>query len=678
VDDSSSLLNVSQIAALAEVGVSAVSNWRRRFEDFPSPVEAVPGGRDLFELGEVERWLEKHDRLKRADRSKRLLFQAADLLRSWLSDTSMTEALGAALALVAVGYRQLGPSIELRDLEAALASDPALEDLFRPLGEIDRHQAGLVLDLVLEIEQADLPDCFEWLLARHDQRQGFAIRASGDAQTALLVAMVGGEGEVIYDPAAGSGGFLTSLWRAAERKPRLFGQEVSAATSRIARQRFVVHGIPVSMADGDTLVDDAWPELRADVVVCDPPYQAKKTWQAGADLDPRWTLGPLPPTTDFAWLQQALHHLAENGRAYVFLPPGSLFRGGREGGLRRALLESGAVEAVVSLPPRIALNTGIPLALWILRRPEGDDERDSVLLVDASRVAPANRVAFAEELVPRIAAVLRGWRRGAEILDRDRELAAAVPVSDLLEGDATLVPARWIHQELSEAQRGELEGDFQGTLTGMDEIRRALGSRAEIVLPSGQSSAEWVPVRRLLDDGLVQIVKGTHVKKEDCLPRGVPVLRTRDVAAGLGEPVEPCHIAPDAAPPPESRTKPGDVVLSPASGALRAIVDRDGGRILARPLQALRLLDGSLDPEVVAAFLESPRNRRFVTGAAYARVSLRDLELPMLAERDSAALRIALEDLGDQERLANELASSAQELRHTLVSLASPPISGRG
>ncbi|HEX6689069.1 MAG TPA: hypothetical protein VF085_10455, partial [Solirubrobacterales bacterium] len=301
-------------------------------------------------------------------------------------------------------------------------------------------------------------------------------------------------------------------------------------------------------------------------------------------------------------------------------------------------------------------------------------DRDPVLLIDATAGAPGNRGGLAEHLVPRIASVLQGWRAGGELSDRDRELAALVPISDLMQGGANMVPARWIHRELTEAQRVAQEDDFEQTMAGMDEIRRALGSKLEIARPRGQSSAEWVPVERLIEQGLVEIVKGMRVKAEDCLPCGVPVLRTRDIAARSGDRVEPCRISVDAMQSPPALTKSGDIVLSPASGPLRAFVDRDGGHVLARPLQALRLRDGFMDPGVVAAFLESPRNRRFVTGAAYARVSLRDLELPLLAPEDAEALRLALEGLNGQERQAEDLASSARRLRDALVSLASPVV----
>ena len=86
-------------------------------------------------------------------------------------------------------------------------------------------------------------------------------------------------------------------------------------------------------------------------------------------------------------------------------------------------------------------------------------------------------------------------------------------------------------------------------------------------------------------------------------------------------------------------TKAGDIVVSPVGGPARAFVDHEGGHALARPVQALRLSEGFMAPEVVAAFLESERNRRFVTGSVMPRVSVRDLEVPMQRRQRSCGTR---------------------------------------
>lgn len=671
----SALVNVSQVAELAEVGLSAVSNWRNRFSDFPRPVESVPGGRDLFYLQEVEDWLRERGRLKRTGTGKQHLYRAADTLRGELEAGSMTEVLGAALALVALGHRQGWIAAGTRDLDGLLAAsaifDLALDDLWEPLREIDRNRAAEVLALALDIEEDELPESFEWLLARYNQQQGRRGEgSSGETQVALLLALIEGRAGVLYDPAAGSGGFLLAAANAIAGEAELVGQEINAATARIARQRFLVHGTPVSLAGGDTLSGDAWPELRADLVVCDPPYQQQRSWPVGAETDPRWALGFPAKATDMAWLQHALYHLVPDGRAYVFLPPGSLFRGGRERGLRSNLLTSGAVEAVVSLPAGSASNTSIPLVLWILRRPRLDGAREPVLLVDATAAESVGIEQFVAAAIPRVASVVHRWRGGGQLAEEDRAVAAAVPIEELIQDDANMVPARWIHQELTEAQRAEQKSKLDSALRVSREARRALRGELELDV-SEDFSADWVTVKRLVEDGLVEIVGGASIKPDDSLAEGIQMLRTRDIYPRLGDRSAPAYVSPELGSK-LTLTQPGDIVVSPASGKLKTFVDREGGRALARPLQALRLLREFMDPEVVAAFLESARNRRFVTGSTYARISLRDLELPLLNVRDCEKLAMALETLDKQERVAVELAESAQVLRQTLVSLGTP------
>jgi N-6 DNA Methylase len=675
-----SLLNASQIAELAEVGPSAVSNWRKRFDDFPEPVHKDPGGRDLFELGGIEAWLKKHDRLQGERRSKQLLWSAADLLRGSVPADATLEVLGAALGLVALRRRQGGGGAQGEDvgsmLAAAVAMDPTVDDLLRPLNGLRRQTADRLLSLIGAIEEAELLESFEWLLRRS---QDSVEHQSSDAQAALLLALVGEEAETIYDPAAGSGAFLGALWQSVGTggRPGLYGQEIDPRISRIARQRFLIGDIPASMATGDTLVNDRRPDLRADVVVCDPPYGVRKSWPASATGDPRWLAGRPPAVTDFAWLQQALHHLAADGRAYVFLPLGSLRKGGRERDLRRELLIEGAVEAVVSLPPRTASGTSIPLALWILCPPGSSPNRNRVLLVDAAASVAPHRPVLDTLPVQRIAETVRAWRAGMGVREKDRDLAVAPPVLDLLGRDATLVPARWMTGELTATQREGQEADFEEAMNRIREAHETLGSEIALTVPPAkQSPPVWTPVSRLAEDGLVSVVSGTRVRTDDYRPSGLPVLRPRDVAAGFADRVEPCFVEVDATKTSAGLTRPGDVVLAPIGEGLGAAVDYAGGHLLAQPLQALRLMEGFLDPEVVAAFLQVPRNQRLMTGPG--RLSLRDLELPVLTPRESRDLRASLDELNAQESLADGLKSSVRRLRQALLSLASSAAIGEG
>ena len=677
----SSLVGATQIAALADVGPSAVSNWRNRFDDFPRPVESVPGGRDLFELKEVESWLRTHGKLRQEGRTKRILFQAADLLRGELSIASMTETLGAAFCLAAIATKQDRELDRARDLTATIAAveaaDPRLKDVLQPLLAIRRDSADRVLGLILEIPSEERPECFDWLLSRYDEQRGGPGHSSGETQTALLSALLDGEEGVVYDPAAGFGGFLVAAAGSMAGNFRIFGQEANSATSQIARQRFLVHDLTVSMATGDTLSDDKWPDLRADVVVCDPPYQVKRSWPAAAADDPRWIFGHPPRVADFAWLQHALYHLAEGGRAYVFLPPGSLFRSGQERDLRTRLLAHGMVEAVVSLPAGSSPRTGIPLVLWILRRDRSASDESPVLLVDPLAATAVSRTEFVGNSIPKLASLLREWRGTGELSEQSEAIAVPVPVEDLLDEDANMVPARWLYQDLTVERREEQEKAAEQSLAVIRKSRRVIGADLDIAVPPEPPAAKWTTVGRLVRDGVVEIVTGSPVKAADFLSRGVRVFRPRDASAtGSGDSAA-VYVSPEDA----SRmtmTKAGDIVVSPVGGPARAFVDHEGGHALARSVQALRLSGGFMDPEVIAAFLESERNRRFITGSVMPRVSVRDLEVPLLTANETAELRHTLEELKEQERAARELVASARDLRQALVGLASPDEAGRG
>ena len=324
----------------------------------------------------------------------------------------------AALTLIALVQRQGGPDNGDADslISMATEADPSLENLFEPLRALDPDAAGVALGAALGIDEAERPRSFEWLLSRYgDQGRQVGFNEVGDVQTALLSALLAGEAGTVLDPCAGSGTFLLAATEAMRDASGLFAQEADHRVARIARQRCLVQELPVFVATGDSLDDDAWPDLRADFVVCNPPFQVRRTWPPGVGDDPRWAFGPLPETTDFAWLLHALHHLAIGGRAYVFLPPGSLFRSGVERELRGRLLAAGAVEAVVSLPAGSAPQTGIPIVLWVLRRPRPRAQPDRVLLIDPMAPAPVSRAEFGSDSVSRLAALLRRWREEGRI-----------------------------------------------------------------------------------------------------------------------------------------------------------------------------------------------------------------------------------------------------------------------
>ena len=185
--------------------------------------------------------------------------------------------------------------------------------------------------------------------------------------TSLVIQLAEPSGAVL-DPAEGSAEFLI---RAASGNADVdvYGQELSPETWRLAVSRLLIRDIPPRIALGDSLAEDAFPDRLFDLVLCDPPAGVRMSDAKASPGDPKWRLlgsfdAPSSKAADFAWLAHAVSHLAQNGRAYVLLPPGALFRGGAEARMRAELVRQGTVEAVIALPAGAGQNTLASSTIW--------------------------------------------------------------------------------------------------------------------------------------------------------------------------------------------------------------------------------------------------------------------------------------------------------------------------
>ena len=204
----------------------------------------------------------------------------------------------------------------------------------------------------------------------------------------------------IYDPTVGSGSLLLTvkkhLSKDQQKDLSYYGQEKNTATYNLARMNLLLHGVrpeKMTIRNGDTLGND-WPEdpenpnegVQFDAVVMNPPYSAKNWNKAGLKVsDPRFEIGgALPPDSkgDYAFLLHGLYHLGIKGTMGIVLPHGVLFRGSSEGEIRKKLIDKNQVDAVIGLPSNLFTNTGIPVAIIILKK--NRNISDPVLMIDAS------------------------------------------------------------------------------------------------------------------------------------------------------------------------------------------------------------------------------------------------------------------------------------------------------
>lgn len=671
------LITASEIAELAAVKPSAVSNWRKRFPDFPLPSGTAPTGGDLFRRKDVDSWLERHNRSPRAqpppqtDISQRL-WSVADSLRGRALAGDLVGVLAASTALVRLSRARPKPPSHgphwaadartgWKDAAAKLEADqPILRNLFAPLDTLDDRSLGLLIAALTE------PDINESLASVLDLMVDRATRY-GEFRTAepaghLLAELANARG-VVFDPATGSADLLIKATEKAAGRVRLVGQEVNESTWRLAMARLILRDITAEIAVGDSLSDDRFPDLRADVIVCDPPTGARTPPMKETVGDERWRLlgsleAPPPASSDFTWLAHVIRHLGTEGHGYVLLAAGSLYRGGAEARFRAELIRQGTIEAIITLPRGSTTTAGnASVALWILRPPTSDPV--PVLMVDAS-----SEKSLTPSLRQKLVEIIRRWRSTPDGFRPVPGFATTVPVLELLAGDAVLVPSRWLH-----------EPDLVDPDVLIDAVHqtRARLSEAHAELPTNPPPIAMVPseparrlrVRDLLDVGLATLIRAPRIKTDEYSDEGLPIWLPGDIHDPWRREEPPRFVDPVLVDP-LSITKAGDIVFT-TIGTIRARVDEGGGHVLGTSLQALRLAAESFDPYAVAGLLTSEPNRRLLTGGTIPRINVLELEIPQFDPATFARVGEMLQSLEHELETAHNVLAHAEALRRTVV-----------
>ena len=182
----------------------------------------------------------------------------------------------------------------------------------------------------------------------------------------------------VYDPCCGSGGFFVQSEKFVEEhggrigRLSVYGQESNPTTWRLASMNMAIRGMDFDFGKepANTFSRDQHPDLRADYIMANPPFNMKE-WNSGVkDDDPRWQYG-IPPASNanFAWMQHMIHHLAPHGSMALLLANGSMSSNtNNEGEIRKALIEADLVECMVALPGQLFTNTQIPACIWFLTK----------------------------------------------------------------------------------------------------------------------------------------------------------------------------------------------------------------------------------------------------------------------------------------------------------------------
>ena len=230
----------------------------------------------------------------------------------------------------------------------------------------------------------------------------------------------------VYDPCCGSSGmFVQSVefirahasgngnGGAARGDISIYGQESNYTTWRLAKMNLAIRGIAGQIAHGDSFHNDRHPDLKADFILANPPFNISDWGGERLSDDRRWQYGAPPKgNANFAWVQHIVHHLAPTGAAGFVLANGSMSSGqSGEGDIRKNLIEAELVDCMVALPGQLFYSTQIPACLWFLAR--GRQRRGEVLFIDArklGRMVDRTHRELSDDDIERIARTYHAWR----------------------------------------------------------------------------------------------------------------------------------------------------------------------------------------------------------------------------------------------------------------------------
>ncbi|MEV0428499.1 N-6 DNA methylase [Micromonospora sp. NPDC050495] len=610
-------ITAAEIARLAGVGRAAVSNWRKRHADFPAPVGGTPASPE-FDLIQVEQWLRAQGKLPE--------LATADRLWRHLAAASQSPAAGLATVGALLLARQRGqrPS---RSAEPQLK--PLLPDLDALAGELGPQ------------------DAFDSLWQRFSAPGPGRPFATPDDLADLMAGLAGVGGGSVLDPAAGSGATLRAAVRAGCTSA--YGQEIDEDLARLAGLWLALREVPGEVSTGDSLRADAFAGRTFDAVVCHPPFGATNWGDEELGHDPRWIVGTTPRTEpELAWAQHALAHLRAGGHAVLLMPPTvASRRAGRR--IRAELLRRGALRAVIALPPGVAAPHGVPLHLWVLRRPAPD-------------APPPARTLLIDAAAGDYGRILDTWRAFTAAPDGDVEeagFARAVPVIELLDEEVDLTPAR-----RQPAVGGEATGEhLVRTRERLAAIVGDLPGLMPQVTPAPEGpDGEFLTVGELARAGALQLLGPIRptirsTAEVDGLVE-MPVLYARDVVEGTGPSPRGDHSLGQAIP-----LASGDVVVPMAARQLTARVITNENALLGPNMYLLRPNPAALDPWFLAGQLRTTANERQASSlSGTLRFDIRRAQVRRLPMDEQQAHGEAFRRLEAFESAIREAASLGAEL----------------
>lgn len=325
---------------------------------------------------------------------------------------------------------------------------------------VDKRRLGELIDLFTNQLETDgegdfMGQVYEYFMNKFARSLG---QTGGEFYTPrcivkLLVKMLNPTVGRVYDPCCGSGGMFVQAADFVKAHQgnvdniSVFGQELNATTWKLAKMNLAIRGIDANLGDapGDTFHDDKHKALRVDYILANPPFNISDYGQPSLLEDPRWIYG-IPPVgnANYAWIEHMYSKLAPKGIAGFVLANGSLSTSAKqEYDIRKAMLEEGVIDCIITLPDKLFYTTGIPVCLWFVRK---NKSNKNVLFIDARNLGEMidRKVReLKEEDLVLISETYHNWLKNNNYEDK-KGFCKSASLEEIREADYTLVPGRYV------------------------------------------------------------------------------------------------------------------------------------------------------------------------------------------------------------------------------------------
>lgn len=411
----------------------------------------------------------------------------------WVPEGARWEDLRAAAKQPDIGKR-IDDALALIETE-----NPKLKGILDKRyarAQLPDGKLGELVDLISTIGFGDTPDqardvlgqVYEYFLGQFASAEG---KKGGQFYTPAsivntLVAVLAPHHGKVYDPCCGSGGMFVQSEKFIQSHGgkigdvSIYGQESNPTTWRLAAMNLAIRGIDFNLGKepGDTFTRNQHPDLRADYILANPPFNVSDWWHGSLEEDPRWWYGTPPQgNANYAWLQHMLHHLRPTGRAGIVLANGSMSSSqNSEGEIRAAMVQADVVEVMVALPGQLFFNTQIPACLWFLTKAKPAQRKGEVLFIDARKLGSMiSRVQaeLTDTAIERIAGTVAAWRSEAEdgaVYEDVPGFCRSVPLAEIGQHGHVLTPGRYVGAE-------EVEDDDEAFAEKMQRLTLQLGGQ---------------------------------------------------------------------------------------------------------------------------------------------------------------------------------------------------------